>query len=162
MTRRRDILGALFFAVSLFALGGREAAAAGPMRDAFPHGELQIQTRNGLHRFSVELALTPEQQALGLMYRSELPADAGMLFIHPWERPTHMWMKNTLIPLDMLFLAGDGTIVRIAEEAEPLSTRTISSGAPVKGVLELPGGTARRLGIEPGDRVLHPALQPRP
>jgi uncharacterized membrane protein (UPF0127 family) len=69
-----------------------------------------------------------------------------------------MWMKNTLIPLDMLFLAADGTIVRIEENTEPLSLRTIASGVPVKGVLELPGGTARRLGIVPGDRVVHPAF----
>jgi len=159
---RRGFLGAMLFAAALVILGGRNAPATGPTRGAFPASELQIQTQSGLQRFSVELALTPEQQALGLMYRSELPADAGMLFVHPEERPVHMWMKNTLIPLDMLFLAGDGTIVRIAEQTEPLSTRTISSGEPVKGVLELRGGTAHRLGIECGDRVLHPALGLRP
>lgn len=162
MIPRRTPLGAVLWIVSLVALWAGSAPAAGPTRGAFPVDELEIRTSGGRHRFSVELALTPEQQALGLMHRSELAADAGMLFVHPRERLVHMWMKNTLLPLDMLFLAGDGTIVRVAAETEPLSTRTISSGEPVKGVLELAGGTARRLGIAPGDRVLHPLFAPRP
>jgi uncharacterized membrane protein (UPF0127 family) len=162
MTRGRRFLWVVFLVGSLLIpLEGR-VYGTGPTRDAFPRGELEIQTRGGRHRFSVELALTAEQQALGLMYRAELPDDAGMLFVHPQTRPTSMWMKNTLLPLDMLFLAADGTIVRIAEETEPLSTRTIPSGEPVKGVLELRGGTVRRLGIEPGDRVLHPLFGPTP
>ena len=92
------------------------------------------------------------------MYRRDLAGDAGMLFIYERDKPISMWMKNTLIPLDMLFLARDGRIVRIAARAVPMSLQTISSGEEVAAVLELNGGTADRLGIAAGDRVIHPAL----
>jgi len=153
----RALLLAVLAALAWDAAG---KAWAGPEALSFPRSELVVQAAGGAHRFAVEVALTPVHRERGLMYRTELPADGGMLFIHGEERVLHMWMKNTLIPLDMLFLAADGTIVRIAEETEPLSTRAISSGEPAKGVLELKGGTARRLGIVPGDRVAHPAFAP--
>ena len=122
----------------------------------FPTGELTIVTASGPHKFTIELATTPAQLEQGLMFRQSLPADAGMLFDFKAPQPAMMWMKNTLIPLDMLFVDGQGRIVNIHERAVPGSLETIGSGAPVRAVIELNGGTAARLGIKPGDRVLFP------
>lgn len=122
----------------------------------FATSELRIETAaGGSYRFTVELAVTPEQMARGLMFRTELAEDAGMLFVLDRERPMAFWMKNTLIPLDMLFIDRSGRIVRIHERAVPLSTTSIPSGQPVKAVLEINGGLSARLGIRPGDRVVH-------
>ncbi|MDW7710466.1 MAG: DUF192 domain-containing protein [Deferrisomatales bacterium] len=155
------LAGLLFLLLAAALLGRTEPCAAGETGAVpFPRDEIRIQTGGGSYRFSVEVARTPAEQQRGLMFRPELAPDAGMLFLHDEERPVSMWMKNTLIPLDMLFLAADGTVVRIAENTEPLSLRTISSGVPVKGVLELLGGTCRKLGIVPGDRVVHPSFSP--
>ena len=126
----------------------------------FERGELTIEAATGTHRFDVELAVLPEQRAQGLMFRDRLPADSGMLFIYPEDQMVAMWMKNTLIPLDMIFIARDGRIVRIAERTVPGSLATIDSGGLARGVLEVNGGTAARLGIRPGDRVVHPAFAP--
>jgi len=131
------------------------AAAAGAELQAFPRDELAIESRGETHRFAVELATTPAQRGQGLMYRERLPAEAGMLFLYPAEQMISMWMRNTLIPLDMLFIDDEGRIVRIAERAVPGSLATISSGQPARAVLELNGGTAARLNISPGDRVLY-------
>jgi hypothetical protein len=131
------------------------APAARADLQAFQRDALTIESEAGSHRFAVELAVTPAQRAQGLMFRERLPADAGMLFLYPAEQVISMWMKNTLIPLDMLFIAADGRIVHIAERAVPGSAATISSGQPARAVLELNGGTAARLNIEPGDRILH-------
>ena len=126
---------------------------------SFERGTLTIETAAGqAHRIEIELALTPDQQAQGLMHRRDLAPDAGMLFIYPRDRPVSMWMKNTLIPLDMLFLMRDGRIVKVVERAVPLSLQTISSDEAVAAVLELNGGTVDRLGIAAGDRILHPDL----
>lgn len=133
-------------------------AAAGAELQTFQRDELTIESETGAHRFAVEVAVTPQQRAQGLMFRERLPAESGMLFLYPAEQPVSMWMKNTLIPLDMLFIAGDGRIVRIAERAVPGSLATISSGEPARAVLELNGGTAARLQLGPGDRVLHRAF----
>jgi uncharacterized membrane protein (UPF0127 family) len=119
---------------------------------------LTIDTDHGPRIFTVELATTPEQMARGLMFRRSLPPDAGMLFVYPDSRPVAFWMKNTLIPLDMLFIAGDGKVSRIVERAVPLSETPISSVDEVRAVLELNGGTAARLGIKPGDVVHDSAL----
>lgn len=116
---------------------------------------LEIVTRSGVHVFDVELAATGEQRMVGLMHRKELAPDRGMLFDFDGEQHVSMWMRNTYISLDMLFIAADGRIVRIAERTEPLSERTIPSGVPVRAVLEIVGGTSQRLGIAPGDRVAH-------
>jgi len=89
------------------------------------------------------------------MYRRKMAADAGMLFVYPSDAPVSMWMKNTFIPLDMFFIGSDGRITHIAERTVPQSTELIGSYGPVRGVLELNGGTASRLGIKPGDRVIH-------
>jgi uncharacterized membrane protein (UPF0127 family) len=112
--------------------------------------------------FTVELAETPRQRARGLMFRRELGPGRGMLFLYPRAERVSMWMRNTFVPLDMLFIGGDGRIVRIAENTAPQSTDLISSGIPVKAVLELAAGTAARLDIREGDRVLYPAFTERP
>jgi uncharacterized protein len=111
------------------------------------------------HSFKVEVARNDADRAQGLMYRRSMPADQGMLFDFGRVEPVAMWMQNTYLPLDMLFIRPDGSIARIAANAEPLSTRTISSGEPVLSVLELNGGTAARLGIRAGDRVEHPLFK---
>jgi uncharacterized membrane protein (UPF0127 family) len=116
---------------------------------------LTIRTSAGAHDFRVELATTNDQQATGLMYRRKMAADAGMLFVYPSDAPVSMWMKNTFIPLDMFFIGSDGRITHIAERTVPQSIELIGSNGPVRAVLELNGGTASRLGIKPGDRVIH-------
>lgn len=124
----------------------------------FSRERLTIRSGDNSHGFSVELALSNRQQMQGLMFRRRMAADAGMLFVYRREEPTAMWMKNTYIPLDMLFIARDGTIKRIAERTVPMSEAVISSGGPVVAVLELNAGTASRLGLKPGDRVVSTAL----
>jgi uncharacterized membrane protein (UPF0127 family) len=116
---------------------------------------LEIVTRSGVVVFEVEIAVTDEERSLGLMFRRELPEGRGMLFDFRSEGPVTMWMKNTYVSLDMIFIRADGTIARIAENTEPLSEAHIVSGAPVKAVLEVVAGTAKRLGIRPGDKVGH-------
>ena len=122
---------------------------------SFERSEVIIDTKSGQHRFAVEIANTPEQLSLGLMYRRSLPREAGMLF--DYRRPQHvaMWMKNTLIPLDMLFIDASGRVVNIRQRAVPGSLEAIPSSVPVLGVLELNGGTVSRLGITRGDKVRH-------
>ena len=117
---------------------------------------LSIETDEGAHAFTVEIADDPEEITRGLMDRETMDPDAGMLFDFGNPREPAMWMKNTLIPLDMIFIASDGTIQMIARNTVPGSLRTISPGMPVKGVLELNGGRAAELDIEPGDKVVHP------
>jgi uncharacterized membrane protein (UPF0127 family) len=122
---------------------------------------LEIATKSGVHVFSVEMATTEDEKTKGLMYRKELPDGKGMLFDFSPEQQISMWMKNTYISLDMIFIRADGRILRIAENTEPLSTRIISSGGLAKGVLEVIAGTAQKYGIQPGDRVAHPLFNKR-
>lgn len=122
---------------------------------------LEIVTKSGVHVFAVEMAKTEEERAKGLMYRKELAEGRGMLFDFSPEQNVSMWMKNTFISLDMIFIRSDGRILRIAENTEPQSEKIISSGGPAKGVLEVIGGTARKFGIAPGDRVAHPLFRGR-
>src|SRR3954471_12895313 len=122
---------------------------------------LEIVTRSGVKMFSVELATTDQERATGLMYRKELADGRGMLFDFTPEQTISMWMKNTFISLDMIFIGTDGRVTRIAESTEPQSTRIISSGSPAKGVLEVIAGTARKYGIAPGDQVVHPLFRKR-
>ena len=129
------------------------------LRD-FPRGRLAIDRAGGRDEFDIWLADTPERSQQGLMFVRELPPDRGMLFPLANERVMSMWMKNTYIPLDMLFIGRDGRIMSIAADTTPLSTAIIDSGAPVYGVLELRGGESRRRGIRVGDRVRHPHFQP--
>jgi uncharacterized membrane protein (UPF0127 family) len=138
--------------------------AAGPVRPAGAQTSLQtleIAGKTGVHVFAVELAATDAERSKGLMYRKELPEGRGMLFDFQRDQDVSMWMQNTYISLDMIFIRGDGRILRIAENTEPMSTRIISSGGPVRAVLEVIAGTARKLGIAPGDRVAHPMFNAR-
>jgi len=147
--RQRYGFGVLGLLAAL--LTAAPAAFAGDM--AFGRAEVRIGTAAGVRLFHVELAETPEQRARGLMFRRILAPDAGMLFLFPErERPT-MWMANTWLPLDMLFIAADGRVVHVFPNAVPRSRLTVSSPRPARMVLELAGGTARRLGIAPGDRL---------
>ena len=111
-----------------------------------------IHSASGDHRFVVEVAETPEQQERGLMFRKELAPDRGMVFPYDPPQIVAFWMKNTLIPLDMIFIRDDRTIARIAT-AQPLTLDTVPSGEPIVAVLELRGGRAAELGIREGDRV---------
>lgn len=120
---------------------------------------LEIASKTGVHVFAVEVADTDAERAKGLMFRNHLAEGRGMLFDFRREQDVAMWMQNTYIPLDMLFVRGDGRILRIAENTEPLSTRIIPSGGPVRAVLEVIAGTARKLGIAPGDRVAFPIFK---
>ena len=120
---------------------------------------LTIVSGSARHAFQVEVARNDADRAQGLMFRRNLAPDRGMLFDFARVQPISMWMQNTYIPLDMVFIRPDGTIARVAENAEPLSTRMIPSGEPVLAVLEVPGGTAARLAIKAGDRVEHPLFK---
>ncbi|MDR3517829.1 MAG: DUF192 domain-containing protein [Azospirillaceae bacterium] len=146
------------------AVGAPDAFAQDTTADTapevtLPRELLSIGTRaGGRYRFTVEVATTMAQQARGLMFRRTLATDAGMLFVEQFPRTMTMWMENTLIPLDMLFIDRQGQIVNIAERATPLSQDTIPSAGPVIAVLELNGGTAARLGIRAGDHVVTPSL----
>ncbi len=153
----RAVLGGSIVALAL-ASGGETARPQAPL-ETFARDQIIIETAaGGRHRFDVELAVTPGEQAQGLMFRRKLQPDAAMLFLYRREAPVAMWMKNTLIPLDMLFIAGDGRIVKVVERAVPHSLETIRSWDPVLAVLEINGGTAARLAIRPGDRVLYRAF----
>ena len=114
---------------------------------------LTVQSRTGTHRFTVEVARTPEQQAMGLMHRQSLAPDRGMLFPYDPPQNASFWMKNTLIPLDMIFIRENGTVARVAENTVPLSLDPIPSLEPVAAVLEIAGGRAAELGIQAGDKV---------
>ena len=122
---------------------------------------LEIVSKTGVHAFAVELATNDDERSRGLMFRKELPEGHGMLFDFVHEAPVAFWMRNTYIPLDMIFIRGDGSILSIAENTEPLSDRNVPSGGPVRAVLEVIGGTARKLGIAPGDRVSSPIFNRR-
>lgn len=152
MSRRR-LLAFLAFVVLFLAAPGAMAQDAGTE-------PLSIRASDGkTHAFRVEIARTPQEQARGLMHRESLAPDAGMLFLHTSEARQSMWMKNTLIPLDMLFIRRDGRISRIHERAVPGSLESISSRGRVLAVLELRGGTVARLEIRVGDRVEHAAFK---
>src|SRR5687767_12476541 len=128
-------------ALTLCALTGFGAQAASIQ-------PLEIVTKSGVQIFSVEMATTAEEKEKGLMHRKELPDGKGMLFDFSPEQQISMWMKNTYIPLDMIFIRADGRILRIAENTEPHSTKIISSGGLAKGVLEVIAGTAQKYGIQ--------------
>ncbi len=138
--------------VFLWASPGALAMDASP-----PHLErLEIVTASGTHEFSVEVARDEQQRERGLMFRRFLPQGRGMLFAFATERPVFMWMKNTYLPLDMIFIGRAGKVVGLAENTEPLSEKIIPSGAPAYGVLEVNAGTAARIRLRIGDGVRHP------
>ena len=143
------------------------SAQIAPLEDlaAFPSATLTIgEVGKGAgkkvkHDFTVWLADTPQRQAQGLMFVRSLPADRGMLFVHAEPRPMSMWMKNTYIPLDMVFIDANGRIQQIVEQTTPHSLDLIRSDAPARAVLEIAGGEAKRLGLHAGQQVSHPALE---
>jgi uncharacterized membrane protein (UPF0127 family) len=122
---------------------------------------LTLITKTGRHDIQVEVMRTEDERARGMMFRTALADDRGMLFDQGGESVANFWMKNTYISLDMVFIRADGTVHRIEEKAERLSTQTVSSGAPVAAVLELAAGNAARLGLVAGDKVEHPLFKPR-
>lgn len=149
--------------IAAFAAATSRAVAQTDPQPELPKDRLVIVTRDGArHDFMVEMALTPEQQTVGLMFRPSVPADGGMLFDWGAPRDSAMWMRNTITSLDMVFINADGTIRRIAERTVPLSLATIDSRGPVRATLELAAGTAQRLDIRVGDRVLHPIFGTAP
>lgn len=129
------------------------ASDANAPQPALPLAPLMIDTAKGPVQFTVEMATDWSQQERGLMFRRSLAPNAGMLFDFGKEQETSFWMKNTLIPLDMLFIKANGTIARIAANAKPLSEESIPSYEPVRAVLEIAGGRAAELGLRPGDKV---------
>ena len=140
-----------FLAVFVFLfLALPQAVAAG-----LPTTELVIATAKHRHTFTVELAANRQDRAQGLMYRRSMAADAGMLFVYARPQRVSYWMKNTFIPLDMLFIAADGRIVNIRQRTVPHSLAPVRSDGEVLAVLELNGGTTSRLGIKAGDAVRH-------
>jgi len=128
------------------------AAAWIPARAA-GRATIEIVSGTGVHAFNVELATNDAERERGLMFVKSLPEGQGMLFDFKRDQPVSFWMHNTYIPLDMIFIAGNGRIMHIAENAKPLSDDLIPSQYPVRAVLEVIGGTAEKLGIKPGDRV---------
>jgi uncharacterized membrane protein (UPF0127 family) len=123
---------------------------------ALDPGELVIDTPRGQHSFTIELADTPEERSRGLMYRRSMQPNHGMLFDFQVEQPVAFWMKNTPLPLDMLFIDATGTVVQIAADTVPFSETPVPSEQPVQAVLELNAGTSKKLGIAPGAVVRHP------
>ena len=121
----------------------------------FTRSQLAIERQGGRDTLQIWLAQTSEEQQQGLMFIQQLPADYGMLFVLGAARPMSMWMKNTYVSLDMLFVDARGRITHIVERAKPLSEDIISSGGEVAGVLEIAGGEVQRRGIRVGDRLIH-------
>lgn len=149
--KRRSLLTLL--ALAPFAARAQEPDIT-KAQPELPKQKLVIITRDGVHHeFNVEMAITPDQQTVGLMFRKSVPQDGGMLF--DWGRPrdSQMWMRNTLAPLDMVFINADGTIRSIAEDTVPESLAVIDSHGPVRATLELAAGTTARLNIRVGDKV---------
>lgn len=143
--------------VATMALAGRSMAQSPPPVE-FPISTLTIESGGARHSFVIEVATTPAQHARGLMYRQALQPDHGMLFVYPKADYVMMWMKNTYIPLDMVFVDDSGKIAGIAADTMPLSTDIIPSPGAVKAVIEFAAGTAQRLGIHEGDRVNYPEV----
>lgn len=157
MTRRR-MLAALGWAAALIIvfLAGIDGGYAQKKLDFKQDTLLVVKQAGGRYTFEIELARTPAQRQQGLMFREKLAANAGMLFDYERPQPVAMWMKNTYVPLDILFIDGSGIITHIAKRAVPLSLQPISSNGPVRAVLEVNGGITDHLGIRVGDEVRHP------
>lgn len=159
--RRATWFSALAALASVIGFGRVACAQTGPIEDlaAFPQDKLEISDgKKTKHVFQVWLADNPQRQSQGLMFVRDLPDLRGMLFVHEQPREISMWMKNTYIPLDMVFIDGHGRIQQIISDAVPHSLAIIRSDKPALAVLEIAGGEAQRLGLHPGQRVTHPAL----
>ncbi len=143
------VLFCLLIAIQIAMMGGLFAQSEIKMR----RDTLTLHTATGAHRINIEVAESDREQQYGLMFRMSLGDDEGMLFPYPSPREITMWMRNTFISLDMIFIRGDGRVLRIANDTEPHSENIIASQGPATGVLEMKAGSARRLGLKPGDRV---------
>ena len=147
------------FALLLLVMGLLSPAAQATDAGLLDGQTLQpvtVVTQKGNQTFAVEFANTRAKRARGLMFRTRLPERQGMLFDFGPDREIQMWMKNTLIPLDMIFIQSDGRIHRIEQNTKPRSLRVISSNGPVRAVLEVMAGASKKYGIAPGDRIIHP------
>jgi hypothetical protein len=142
-------------ALSLFSCVMMAIMAAPALAAGLREERLTLVTSNGRHDIEIEIAETPEQKAKGLMFRTQLVPNRGMLFPYGSPQEITMWMRNTYIPLDMVFIRADGTVHRIEARTEPLSEKIIPSRGQVVAVLELAGGVAEKLGLKAGDKVLH-------
>jgi uncharacterized membrane protein (UPF0127 family) len=145
----------LVLAGALFIAALAAIPSAGPALEALASSTLEIETAKGRHSFTVEIAANDAQRARGLMFRRALAPGHGMLFVYSRPRMISMWMKNTFIPLDMIFIGASGKVVSVHERAVPHSLVPISSEKRALAVLELAGGSVARFGIRPGDRVLN-------
>jgi uncharacterized protein len=160
----RQWISAIVLLLFVFSAAGADSSKGAPTDSTeldriFQRGTLQVATPDAkLHRFNVWIADDEPRRARGLMFVKHMAAGDGMLFVYPQPQVIAMWMKNTFIPLDMLFVAPDGKVVRVVANTEPHSLKTIESGDAVLGVVELAAGTAARLKIAPGAQVIHPAF----
>jgi uncharacterized membrane protein (UPF0127 family) len=156
MTR---LSGRVARAALLAVCAGASLANARPaLAEAMRRETLVIVTAGGRSEISTEIALTPAEQELGLMFRTSMGENDGMLFIYPKPQTIQMWMHNTYVPLDMVFVRADGSVAHIEANAEPLSDRVISSDGAASAVLELKAGTAQRIGLRPGDHIETPSF----
>ncbi|MBB2202728.1 DUF192 domain-containing protein [Gluconacetobacter tumulisoli] len=167
MMDMRKIAGACALGLILAATTAARAQDAGgtptQAQPELPRENLTIIGHDGTkHAFSVELALTPRQQQVGEMFRTSVPADRGMIFVWPYPQQSDMWMENTLVSLDIVFIGADNRISAISENAVPQSLARISSQGPVRATLELQGGLTEKLGIVVGDKVDSKALAASP
>lgn len=152
----RTLLTALFLLLSTFGLA--QAGDQGPMRLPVDRTPLVFETRHGAKALAVEIADTAPERERGLMYRRDFPRDRAMLFVFPYPQEVTFWMQNTPLPLDMIFIDADGRISSIREHEKPFSTDLVGSGGPVRFVVEVDAGVARKLGLEMGDRARHPVI----
>jgi uncharacterized membrane protein (UPF0127 family) len=146
LVRRSGLLMAALFALA-------------PLAACSDEGQLVLHTATGDHAFKVEVVDTPESRAKGLMYRQELADDEGMLFDFLDEREVSFWMRNTFIPLDMIFIDGSGVVKTVHVNARPHDPTSIPSQVPVRYVLEIPGGRSQEIGLKPGDTVEHDRIE---
>ena len=156
--KSRAALAALFVACMIGLGLGLNAYFHGPAASGMRRETITLTTSAGAKMIAAEIALSGPEQEQGLMFRKQLGDDEGMLFIYKRPQDITMWMRNTYIPLDMVFIGANGRIAHIVEGAEPLSERIISSGGKAQSVLELKAGTVRRLGLATGDRVAAASL----
>lgn len=143
---------------ALFVGTGYLCEAGAPVVEEGPLSPLTIETATGVYPYRVEVADTEAARELGLMFRSSMAGDHGMLFDMGRSRETTFWMRNTLIPLDIIFIGANGRVVSIAANARPMSDRLIASGPPARFVLELNARQARHIGLKVGDRIRHPLI----
>ncbi len=158
-TRHAALVATVLAMATVFAAAAVVAPLPGRAETPVAANRLEIRTARATHTFTVEIADTDAKRADGLMFRTQMAPDHGMLFDFKREQPVWFWMKNTYLSLDMIFVKADGTILSIAENTTPLSEATVPSGGPVRFVFEVVAGTSKRLAIVPGDRIVHPSMR---